>query len=96
MGYEGKLITYADLNYSNYSEKSTVYNNTFKYVKHTTPNYYYFQRNDYRGLYHRYNFRKDKLVREGFDSNKTEWEIMQERGFDRIWDCGSIKYELIL
>jgi glycosyltransferase involved in cell wall biosynthesis len=30
----------------------------------------------------------------GFDKNKTEWEIMQEKSFDRIWDCGSMKFEM--
>ncbi len=38
------------------------------------------------------NFQKSKLVKEGFDPNKTEAEIMFERGFDRIWDCGSMKF----
>ena len=25
-------------------------------------------------------------------NNKTEWELMQELGYDRIWDCGKIKW----
>lgn len=25
--------------------------------------------------------------------NKTEWEVMQELGYDRIWDCGKIKWK---
>jgi len=39
--------------------------------------------------YHRYNFTKHKLVNSGFDVSKTEKEIMNERGFLRIYDCGS-------
>jgi hypothetical protein len=34
------------------------------------------------------------LVKEGFDKNKTEREIMEERGFNRIYDCGNKKYIL--
>lgn len=28
-----------------------------------------------------------------FDINLTNWENMQLNGYDRIWDCGYIKYE---
>lgn len=31
-------------------------------------------------------------MKEGFDPNKTEREIMFERGFNRIWDCGNKKW----
>ena len=33
-----------------------------------------------------------KLVKEGFDSKKTEVEIMHERGYYRIFSCGQEKY----
>jgi len=42
---------------------------------------------------HRFNFPKHKLVKMGHDSNLTEWEIMQTLGYDRIWDCGHLKFE---
>jgi hypothetical protein len=29
------------------------------------------------------------------DFNKTEKELTTELGFDRVWDCGLFKYELI-
>ena len=31
-----------------------------------------------------------------FSSDMTEKQMMIELGFDRIWDCGNFKYELIL
>ena len=62
----------------------------FNYIHETPPNYYYII-DEVR--YHRFNFRKDKLVSDGFDKNKTELEIMSERGFLRIFDCGSKKWE---
>lgn len=43
--------------------------------------------------YHRYNFRKDKLVKEGYDPLKSEREIMYEDvGSYRIWSCGNKKW----
>jgi hypothetical protein len=38
------------------------------------------------------NIPKDKLVKQGADVNKTELEIMTERGYYRIFDCGSKKW----
>jgi len=43
--------------------------------------------------HHRSNFMKHKLVKEGYDCNKTEDEIMKNRGFRKIWNTGNIKYE---
>lgn len=37
-------------------------------------------------------FTHDKLVVQGFDPNKTEHEIMFERGIYRIYDSGSLKF----
>ena len=37
----------------------------------------------------RFGFRKDVLVKEGYDKDKTEHEIMLERGIYRIYDCGT-------
>jgi hypothetical protein len=41
---------------------------------------------------HRFNFRKDKLVKNGGDPSKTEVEIMHENGHYRIFDCGVKKW----
>ena len=51
---------------------------------------YYWSDGDKR--YNRWNFRKDKLVKEGFDANKTEVEIMNERGWYRCYGSGNKKY----
>jgi hypothetical protein len=45
---------------------------------------------------HRYKFAKHRLVAEGFDRTKTEFEIMDERGFLRIWDCGTRTWVLTI
>jgi very-short-patch-repair endonuclease len=61
----------------------------FGYDGYSKPSYFYV----INGLrHHRYNFRKDVLVREGFDSNKTEHQIMLDRGIYRIYDCGNKRW----
>ena len=44
---------------------------------------------------HRYNFTKHAILNKHpeLDSNKTEWELMQELGYNRIWDCGNMRFE---
>jgi hypothetical protein len=32
------------------------------------------------------------MLFENSDSTKTEWEFLQEKGYDRIWDCGQQKF----
>jgi hypothetical protein len=61
----------------------------FKLKEKTEPNYYYIMDGVRK---HRFGFRKDKLVKDGFDPNKTEHEIMLERKMFRIYDSGSLKY----
>jgi hypothetical protein len=56
-----------------------------------TPPGYFYTKSQYR--YSRFAFTKHKLIEMGFDSNKTEYDIMTEQGYFRIWDCGNLKYE---
>jgi hypothetical protein len=62
----------------------------FKPTTPSQPNYWYVN-NTIR--YHRLNFKKNVLVKQGFDKNKSEREIMFERGYYRIYDCGNIRWE---
>ena len=81
-----EVISYSDLSRSN----GNMYQQLgFKLLHNSDPNYYYVI-DDIRK--HRFNFRKDKLVSEGYDPNKTEIEIMSERGYHRIFDCGMQKW----
>ncbi len=50
------------------------------------PNYFYV--NGFERM-NRFRFRKSVLVKEGFDRDKSEHEIMTERGIYRIYDCGT-------
>jgi hypothetical protein len=88
-----KIMSYADRRYS----KGILYEkNGFKFIKNTPPNYWYMKYHNHRE--HRFKYRKSELPKllENFDSNKSEWENMKLNGYDRIWDCGSKKYELIM
>ena len=81
-----QIISYSDLSRSN----GNMYQQLgFKLSHNSDPNYYYII-DDVRK--HRFNFRKDRLVKEGFNPNKTEIQIMNERGFYRIFDCGMQKW----
>ena len=41
---------------------------------------------------HRFNWRKQRLVKMGYNSNKTEEEIMSELGYYRIYNAGNKKW----
>lgn len=42
--------------------------------------------------WNRWKFRKDKLIKEGFDKNMSEYQIMLSRGWYRCWSSGNSKY----
>jgi hypothetical protein len=65
---------------------------TLGFVKqHLSDPEYYWCKNLER--YHRSTFMKHKLVKEGFNKNKTEVEIMHERGYYRVFGCGEYRWE---
>jgi hypothetical protein len=59
----------------------------------TPPNYWYFSTNDMKRQ-NRFKYRKDILVRDGYDPLQSEASIMHERGFFRIYDCGNFRFTL--
>jgi len=82
-----RITSFADRRWG----EGTVYGELgFEFVENSKPNYWYFKTRDKR--YHRFSFRKSELVKEGADPTQTEWEIMQSKGWDRIWDCGHAKW----
>lgn len=61
----------------------------FKLLYTTNPGYYY-SINGERA--NRFSYRKDVLVKQGYDKNKTEEEIMLERGYYRVYNAGNKKW----
>lgn len=81
-----EVISYADKRWST----GNLYEQLgFIYEGDTKPNYFYVVREERKN---RFNYRKSELVKQGFDKNKTEKQIMEERNIYRIYDCGTKKY----
>lgn len=83
-----EIISYAD---RRWSEGELYEKLQFELVAETVPNYFYTKGNKREA---RFKYRKDILVSEGFDPSKSEKQIMEERGYKRIYDCGTLKYTL--
>ena len=62
----------------------------FVHTHDSRPNYFYIfaQKRE-----NRFKYRKGQLIKQGFDKDKTEHEIMLERGIYRIYDCGTMVYK---
>lgn len=103
VGGAGKLLNYFIVNYKpnhiiSYADKRWYFGSLytkigFKKVSESPPNYFYTK--DHYKRYHRFSFRKNilssKLLK--FNLTLSEWENMKNNGWDRIWDCGCIKFE---
>jgi len=102
VGGAGKLFKrflrdYDDPSIISYSDRSwntgSVYRAIgFEYSHSTPPSYHYTK--DYVYFENRIAYQKHKLKDklDVFDPSKTEWQNMQENGYDRIWDCGNDVY----
>ncbi len=90
-----KIISYADRRWSIGNLYDTI---GFKLISNGTPNYWYFGKGNSYKRHHRFGFSKHLLSTKLkiFNNNISEWENMKLNGYDRIWDCGNLKYELIL
>lgn len=107
-GVGGKLFNYFIKNYDfneiksfadrrwTLDENNNIYTKLgFVFHSFTKPNYTYYNANVNRyKRFHKFNFRKDKLVKKypQLNPRMTETEMVKELGYDRIWDCGLIKY----
>ena len=88
--HPSKIISFSDNRWS----LGNIYNKLgFKNTKEIKPDYKYFKNGTKGPLLHKNAFRKSNL---NPNLNKTEWEIMKDAGYDRIWDCGKIRWELKL
>lgn len=83
------VVSYADKLWSNrdnmYEKIGMVYSGSSK------PSYYYIVDNIRKN---RFVYRKDILVKQGFNSELSEREICSSLGLFRIYDCGTFVYEI--
>lgn len=85
-----EIISYADRRWS----QGTLYDNLgFNKINVSKEDYSYIIKNK---RFHKSSFKKKNLISNGFDKNSTEHEIMLSRKIYRIYDCGKIKYSIIL
>lgn len=85
-----KIGSYADRCWTTTLKPSLYENLGFKKEKTAYFNYWYFGKLGIRE--NRINYQKWKLIQEGYDPNKTEYEIMLERGYFRIYGAGEMKF----
>ena len=101
-GLAGKMLKYFERNFNwleiySYADRRWSQGNLyrqigFEYDSETKPNYFYANQKDLIRK-HRYNYRKSELKKfENYNSDKTEFEIMNEAGYLRIYDCGNLKF----
>ena len=90
--FSGKLLSYSNNMYGN----GKAYRSCgFEFNGLTTPGYFYTKQ--YTELESRIKYQKHKLsnifnLSEDHLKNKTEWDIMQEQGYDRFWDAGHTRW----
>jgi hypothetical protein len=65
----------------------------FKEILRKNPEYSYFHK-DYTLRINKSNFNKSDLIKEGFDISLTEHQIMNKLNYFRIYDSGTIVFEL--
>lgn len=94
-----KIYTFADRRYS--WKFNNVYNKLgFSLDSIVPPTYFYFKNVSENHktiikLFHRMNFSKAELKKkfpEKYNPKLTEWENMINLGYNKIWDCGKLKY----
>lgn len=88
-----KVMSFCDRRWSNGELYEKL---NFILVKKTDVNYWYVDKTC-RKRYHRFAFAKQFLAKklQNFDPALSERENMTINGYKRIYDCGSLKYELI-
>jgi len=86
------LVSYVDKRFFNGSSYRSFNTLSMSQRKDSTPGYFYI--NNY-GRESRMKYQKHKLKKfSEYEEILTEWQIMQLKGFDRIYDCGNKVFTL--
>ena len=92
------IISFADRRWTLNVDNNLYTKLGFKLVGVIKPDYKYFNSKIAKNKrLHKFGFGKTSLKKKypNLDFTKTEKQLTTELGFDRIWDCGLFKYELI-
>lgn len=83
-----QIISYAD---RSHSTGDLYYKLGMEKISETEPNYYYIINGK---RIHRFNYRKDILISQGYNPEKSEHQIMLERKIYRIYNSGNFKFSI--
>ena len=90
------IKSFADRRWTVDEENNVYIQLGFKFDGYTKPDYKYYNPSvDKYKRFHKFGFRKNVLLKKYPDLLKpemTETEMVKKLGYDRIWDCGLIKY----
>jgi hypothetical protein len=104
IGGAGKLLSFFEKTYKpesifSFADKRWSVGNLyfklgFALTKQTEPSYFYFKPKEGE-LNHKFGFRHRALSKKlsNYDPNLTEWENMKNHGWNKIYDCGLLKFE---
>lgn len=91
-----KLFTFLDIRWNCDYNNNVYKKNGFILEKTIKPDYTYYNSKISRyKRFHKFGFSKKSIKKRFpniYSDNKTEWEMMQELGYDRVWDCGKYKF----
>lgn len=96
-----KVVSSLDIRWNPNQNKNIYVENGFNLFKIVPPIFSYFNKSRAYKIkrLNRFNYNK-YIIRDKFphvyNENKTEWQMMQELKFDRIWDCGKYFFLLTL
>lgn len=79
-----QIFSYADRRWSTGNLYAQI---GFELIGNTKPNYWYFANGSIERR-HRFALRKKSSE----PKDITEWELRRNQGWNRIWDCGNLKY----
>lgn len=83
------VVSYAD---RRWSDGNLYYKLGFQLSHFSKPNYWYFKCNELI-RYHRFSFRKDRISKFSNSDSQTEFQIMKDLKYNRIYDCGNICFK---
>jgi hypothetical protein len=89
INFKGEMHSWSDNRHSN----GHLYQaNGFKYVREQKPGYFV---TDYQTRWRREHFMKARIKERHphVDLSKTEWQLEQQLGYDRIWDAGKVLWK---
>lgn len=95
--HPSRIDTYAELRWTDYNVNNSVYmKNGFSFVHYNKPSFWWTKASS--RVHRRYGQKKNIQARRGvpIDWNLTEYELMAQDGYKRIYDCGTVTFRMYL